>query len=92
MAQIDIEPTPNPNSLKITAAGRSFIPSGMESFNSAAEAGNHPLGSRLFETGGVMNVFILPQFMTVTKRPEVEWDDIFPAIEQIIEAHLEGEG
>jgi hypothetical protein len=89
MAQIDIEPTPNPNSLKITAAGHSFIPNGMATFSSATEAADHPLGARLFAVEGIANVFILPQFLTVTKQGGADWDDIFPDIERTVAEYLD---
>lgn len=60
----------------------------MESFSSAAEAEDHPLGNRLFSLPGVVNVFILPQFITVTKHPAEEWDVLLPKIEAAIDAFL----
>ncbi|HET6568562.1 MAG TPA: NifU N-terminal domain-containing protein [Rhodothermales bacterium] len=92
MVSIDFEPTPNPNSLKFTASGRAFIPSGMESFNAAEQAAGHPLGAPLFEIEGVTNVFVLPQFLTVTKRPDADWDDVIPAIEGVLQSHFDGSG
>ena len=85
---MDLEPTPNPNSLKITVPGSQFLASGLESFSSAAEASGSPLGRALFDVPGVANVFIVPQFLTLTKRPEVDWDDLLPRVEQVIEDYL----
>lgn len=82
------EPTPNPNSLKITSPEGSFIESGMESFNSAEEAQHHPLGRDLFRIRGVSNIFILPQFVTVTKHPAANWDEIMPMVEQTLSEHF----
>lgn len=86
------QPTPNPNSLKITADGTSFIAEGMESFNSKQEAGDHPLGSRLFAIPGIANVFLLPQFLTVTKHPATTWDLILEKIEAALDAYFEERG
>lgn len=88
MVTIDFEPTPNPNSLKFTASGRAFIDAGMESFGAPAQAAGHPLGEPLFGIDGVTNVFILPQFLTVTKQPDADWDDVIPAIEEVLTAHF----
>lgn len=88
MSAIQIAPTPNPDSLKFTLAEGVFIESGMETFSSAAEAEVHPLGYRLFSLPGVVNVFILPQFLTVTKHPAEEWDVLLPKIEAAVDSYL----
>ncbi len=84
MPQLDISPTPNPNSLKCTLRKGAFIPEGMESFNSAEEAAGHALGERLFRIGGIINVFIMPRFLTVTKTPDADWGDILPKVQQAV--------
>lgn len=84
MPQLDISPTPNPNSLKCTLRKGAFIPEGMESFNSAEEAAGHALGERLFHIGGIMNVFIMPRFLTITKTPDAHWGDIMPEVERAV--------
>jgi hypothetical protein len=87
--------TPNPDSLKFTAepsvgdAGRaSFIPGGLESFNSASEAAGDPLGKALFEISGVAGVLVLPAFVTVTKRRDADWGSIAGAVEIVLNEHL----
>lgn len=84
MPQLDISPTPNPNSLKCTLRKGAFIPEGMESFRSAEEAAGHALGERLFGVEGVTDVFIVPQFLTITKSPAAHWDDILPAVQRAV--------
>ena len=90
MAAFSTHPTPNPNSLKFTAKKRSFVESGMESYNSPSEAAGHPLAERLFALPGVANVFILPQFLTLTKHPAADWSILLPKVEKALEAHLTG--
>lgn len=90
MPRFDTEPTPNPNSLKITTKAGAFIDSGMESFADAQSAAGHQLGSRLFLITGVMNVFILPQFLTVTKSPEGNWKEILPQVKQVLTDYFAG--
>lgn len=89
MTALQIASTPNPDSLKLTLEEGVFIESGMETFSSAAEAESHPLGNRLFSLPGVVNVFILPQFLTVTKHPAEDWDGLLPKIEAAINSYLE---
>lgn len=88
MSSINLTSTPNPNSIKFTLKNGTFIESGMESFNSQEEAAGHELGERLFRIPGVLNVFILPQFLTVTKADSTDWDDIVPEIESAVEHTL----
>lgn len=61
----------------------------MESFDTPEEAEGHSLGRRIFAVPGVANVFILPQFLTITKHPAEDWDVLIPKIEGAIEAALE---
>lgn len=89
MPEISVHPTPNPNSLKFTAHGVSFIPSGMLAFGSANEAADHDLGRALFGLKGVTNVFALPQFLTVTKTPAADWNDLLEDIKRITSNYLE---
>ena len=89
MPPYSVQPTPNPNSLKFTATGRPFIEAGMGAFNSAAEAADDPLGAALFAIPGVINVLVLPPFVTVTKRPDAEWNALLPRIERVLTSHLE---
>ncbi|NBC18666.1 MAG: scaffolding protein [Bacteroidetes bacterium] len=82
--------TPNPNSLKFTVDDDiSFIADGMESFNTAQEAADHPLGHRLFAVQGVENVFIMPDFVTVTKHPASDWNVLEPQLQQALSTYFE---
>lgn len=88
MPSFAFSPTPNPNSIKITTDAGVFLEGGMLSFASPEEAAGNPLGRRLFEQEGVINVFILPQFITVTKRGDISWDMLLPAVEAVLAAHF----
>lgn len=87
MNRLRIQTTPNPNSLKFTSTDRPFLAGGMESFNTPQEASGHPLGERLFALPGVANVFILPDFLTVTKHPATHWDELIPKVEEAIASY-----
>lgn len=80
MPAFDTHLTPNPNSLKITTNGDPFIESGMESFHAGEDPVDHPLGRRLLGVRGLANVFVVPQFVTVTKHPAAEWDEVVPGV------------
>jgi len=88
MPAISFHATPNPDSLKFTAEGATIISSGMLAFNSATEAAGHDLGQALFGLEGVINVFALPQFLTVTKAPATDWNSLAEDVRQILSDYL----
>lgn len=89
MATTQAEPTPNPNSLKFTTDDGPFLQDGMAAYSSAEEAEDDPLARRLFSIAGVEDVFITPQFVTVSKTPAVDWNSVQPEVETILAEHLE---
>jgi len=89
MADFRAEPTPNPNSLKLTTTAGPFIKEGMVSFNSPEEASDHPMGEPLMRIPGVVNIFILPQFLTVTKQPAASWEEVLPKVKQALQPHFD---
>jgi hypothetical protein len=90
MASLQVEPTPNPNSLKFTPENGSLLDGGMVSIDSEDEADEHPLGRRLFSVPGVTNVFITPGFVTVSKQDAAEWNSLRPKVESILKEYLGG--
>ncbi len=88
MPTVRSETTPNPNSLKFTADSGSFVDDGMEAFSSPADAEGHPLGERLFSISGVDDVFITPDFVTVSKLPAADWSELAPTLASTLETHL----
>jgi len=89
MPDFRAESTPNPNSLKITTDTGPFIKEGMASFSAVAEAEGHALGEPIMRIPGVDNVFILPQFLTVTKQPAAAWEKVLPKVKQVLRSHFE---
>jgi Fe-S cluster biogenesis protein NfuA len=85
------ERTPNPNSIK-WVLGRPLVEgSASAHFEAAPSAAVSPLAARLFAIEGVTGVFLASNFVTVTKRPELEWTDLAQPIVDAIKACL-GEG
>ncbi len=82
------ERTPNPNSIK-WVLGRPLV-EGASSVHFDAPPGEDvsPLAAGLFEVDGVVGVFFASNFVTVTKREEVEWTDIAQPIVDTIKACL----
>ena len=89
MATPQAESTPNPNSLKFTTNDGAFLQGGVAAYSSAAEAEDHPLAERLFEISGIEDVFITPEFVTVSKTPQTEWPAVKPDVEKILREYLD---
>lgn len=82
------ERTPNPDSIK-WVLGTPVVEGGASAhFDAAPSPEVSPLAARLFEIDGVESVFFAQNFVTVTKRGEVEWTDIAQAIVDGIKACL----
>lgn len=86
-----LEANPNPNSLKFVA-NLMLLPEG-ESFDfpDAASAESSPLAQQLFAFDFVDRVFFMSNFVTVTKKEDVEWIEIQDQIKKTIQQYLEEE-
>jgi hypothetical protein len=89
MATTQAESTPNPNSLKFTTNDGPFLDDGVAAYSSADEAADDPLARQLFSVAGVEDVFITPDFVTVSKAPAVDWSAVKPDVETILADHLD---
>lgn len=78
MASAEPEPTPNPNALKFTLDVR--LPETVN-FSSAEAAAGHPFAAAVFAGGGVVSVFGVNDFVTVTREPGTEWDPIVQRVQ-----------
>lgn len=87
MANVTYQPTPNPNSVKFIL-DRPVVASGSESYMSAEAAEKSPVASALFALDGVVSVFMLGNFITVTKSPDAAWESLVGQIEQVLESHF----
>lgn len=78
-------PTPNPDALKFTLdrplASRMNV-------TAPADAAGEPFAEAIFAIDGVVGLFGVNDFVTVSRRPGTDWDDIVPAVQAAIEAHL----
>jgi len=90
MAQIQAERTPNPNSLKFTSTDDGQFSDDVVVISSTDEANRHALGPPLFALDGVDDVFITPEFVTVSKTPSTDWDDLQSEVETTLSDYLQG--
>jgi hypothetical protein len=83
---VHFSPTPNPNAGKF-ALGRPSVPGGgSRSYASREQAVGDALAEPLFDLPGVVSVFMVADFVTVTKAESASWEKLVP---QVIE-RLEG--
>jgi len=86
---IYLESNPNPNSLKFVV-NEVLIPEGMSfDFPTPAEAEEAPLAQELFMYPFVDRVFYMSNFVTVTKKEDVEWIEIQETLKNHIKTFLE---
>ena len=76
---IQTEDTPNPETLKFIP-GNIILKTGTADFSSKDVASDSPLASRLFEIDGVSRVFLATDFISVTKDPQLNWNNLKPSI------------
>ena len=86
--QVEIQPTPNVNALKFVV-NRRVTEGRSQTFRSPQDAAVHPLAVRLFAIPGVVQVFLLNDFLTVTRDPSNPWDEIAAAAQVAIRDHFE---
>lgn len=80
---VEIQNTPNPDALKFMLDG-TLLASGVRQFDSPAAAKTDELAHSLFAINGVLSVFYMGQFVTVTKKPAVRWNEIQPQVNEVI--------
>jgi hypothetical protein len=86
--QIQIEGTPNPNAAKFVLGSGTLGIAGRTYF-SAADAEGDPLAERLFEIEGVRALFMVENFITVTRSEDTAWDAILEEVLCAIREKLE---
>ena len=86
---IYLESNPNPNSLKFVIS-EMLVPEGLSfDFPNPAAAETSPLAQELFMYPFVDRVFYMSNFVTVTKKEDVEWIEIQETLKSHIRTFLE---
>ena len=86
---IYLESNPNPNSLKFVI-NEMLIPEGLSfDFPDTASTSISPLAKELFEFPFVDRVFFAGNFVTVTKKEDVDWIEIQNTLKEFIKKYLE---
>jgi NFU1 iron-sulfur cluster scaffold homolog, mitochondrial len=82
------QPTPNPNAGKFIVSRKVVAGASSKSFYNAADAAAHPLAAALFELEGVASLFMVDDFVTVTKSGDADWNELIPKVQATIEQAL----
>jgi hypothetical protein len=85
MASASPSPTPNPNAMKFTLDTK--LPQTMN-FTSAEAAAGNAFAEAVFGVDGVVQVFGVNDFVTVTRRAGTDWDPIIAAVKEAAAQHL----
>lgn len=85
---VRFNPTPNPNAGKFTVNRAVVEGSSSKSFYNAEDAAHDALAAALFELEGVASVFMVADFVTVTKEAAANWEKLVPEVQGVIERVL----
>jgi hypothetical protein len=83
---IRVQPTPNPNAMKFVLDRAVF--DRPLSFPSAQAATGHSPAEQIFALHGVYNVFMVQDFVTVNKLPDVVWEPLVASVQSILADYL----
>ena len=88
MSQVDVfyEATPNPESMKFVIT--ETIASASKNYANAGETDDCPLASKLFGFPWTSEVFVGPNFVTVTKQDWVDWETLAAPLSDLIKEHI----
>lgn len=82
------EATPNPGSMKFVA-NKMMLPNDSMDFRTKESAVGSPLAAALFEMPFVEGVFIMNNFVSITKNGDYEWFDLIPDLRNFFTEWLE---
>ena len=73
--EVSVSTTPNENAMKYTL-NCNAIESGHKTSASVEAAEESPVAKALFAIDGVTQVFLMADFISVTKKPEAKWSSL----------------
>jgi Fe-S cluster biogenesis protein NfuA len=88
IVSIYTEMTPNPETMKFVA-NKLLYPGKSIDFPDESSAAPSPLAKELFAFPFIKAVFIASNFVTLTKTPETQWDEVIPSIREFLKQYLE---
>lgn len=88
IVSIYTEMTPNPETMKFVA-NKLLYPGKSIDFADETAAAPSALAKELFAFPFIRSVFIASNFVTLTKTPDTQWDDVIPTVRQFLKEYLE---
>lgn len=88
IVSIYTEMTPNPETMKFVA-NKLLYPGKSIDFPDEGTAAPSPLAKELFAFPFIRSVFIASNFVTLTKTPDTDWNDVIPTIREFLKTYLE---
>jgi hypothetical protein len=86
--KVTFEPTPNPHAGKFTV-GRTLVEGRRgRTYDSVEAAAGNPIAEALLQLPGVRSVFIVADFVTVTRAPDAEWSSLAPRVTAVLRGVL----
>jgi Fe-S cluster biogenesis protein NfuA len=82
------EQTPNPETMKFVF-NKMILPEEAEDYPTKEKANASPIAKSLFEFSFVNGVFVMNNFITITRAPETEWHEITPIVKEFLKAYVE---
>ena len=79
---IDVQQTPNPDTLKFVLS-LELVQNGSMEFKNSAEANEYPFVQKIFQLGAEL-VFFGNNFISVKKNSRTQWNEISEKIQDII--------
>ncbi len=83
------ESNPNPNSLKFVANSMLINEGIVKDYANVQSTTDSPLAKKLFDFPFVKRVFIMNNFITITKEEEISWSDIKMELSDFIKQYIE---
>lgn len=88
IVSIYTEMTPNPETMKFVA-NKLLYPGKSIDFPDEMSAAPSPLAKELFAFPFIRGVFIASNFVTLTKTPETQWEEVIPSVREFLKQYLE---
>lgn len=85
---IHTEATPNPDTMKFVVS-KMILPNDSADYRDKTSAEDSPLATALFGFDNVNGVFIMNNFVSVTKKADAEWFDMIPQLKDSLQKFLE---
>lgn len=84
---VDTVPTPNPDAIMLKIR-ETLVPTGTHEFTRGDDTDSSPLAAALLGLDGIELVLIAPRFVTLRKRPDIEWIDLVPDAKDAMRSFL----